>query len=74
MGDDIVVYKIRIGIHYCCHMKLQGIDCLNTFDYYLWLRVLLNISGNAERNPGPINVSSDFIVLIVLKVCFLIVC
>ena len=41
-------------------MKLKGIDRLNTFDYYLWLRVLLHISGDVERNPGPINDSSDF--------------
>ena len=55
MAVDIVVYRIRIGV-----LKLKGIDRLNTFDYYLWLRVVLHISGDVKRNPGPINDSSDF--------------
>ena len=50
---------MRIGMHYYCHMKLKGIDRLDTFDYYMWLRVLLYLSGDVEVNPGPINDSSD---------------
>lgn len=46
-------------MHYYCHMKLKGIDRLDTFDYYMWLRVLLYLSGDVEVNPGPINDSSD---------------
>ena len=60
MAVDTVVYRIRLGIHNCCYMKLKGIDRLNTFDYYLWLRVLLHISVDVERNLGPKCDLSDF--------------
>ncbi|MEW8548570.1 MAG: endonuclease/exonuclease/phosphatase family protein, partial [Candidatus Thiodiazotropha sp.] len=57
MAIDITLYRIRIGLHYCCHMKLKGVDRLDTFGYYVWLRILL--SGDVELNPGPVNDSSD---------------
>ena len=59
MAVDIVAHRMRIGMHYYCHMKLKGIDRLDTFDYYMWLRVLLYLSDDVEVNPGPINDSSD---------------
>ena len=53
MKVDIVTYKIRIGLHYCRHHRLKGVNCLNIFEYYVFIRMLLLRSGDIELNPGP---------------------
>lgn len=53
MEVDIVAYRVRIGLHHGRHLKIKGITCLNNFDYYTWLRMLLTVAGDIESNPGP---------------------
>lgn len=55
MSVDLVVYRVRVGLFYCCNLKLKGLSCLNTFEYYVWLRILLLRSGTIHPNPGPIS-------------------
>ena len=40
-------------MHYCRHTKLKGLGCLNEFDYYTFLRLILIRAGDVELNPGP---------------------
>ncbi|MEW8546861.1 MAG: endonuclease/exonuclease/phosphatase family protein, partial [Candidatus Thiodiazotropha sp.] len=53
MEVDIVIYRTRIGLHHCRHLKLKGLAKLDIFDYYTWLRLLLTTAGDIEVNPGP---------------------
>ena len=53
MEVDIVTYRIRIGLHYCRHHRLKGVNCLNIFEYYVFIRMLLLRAGDIELNPGP---------------------
>ena len=53
MEVDIVTYRIRIGLHYYRHHRLKGVNCLNIFEYYVFIRMLLLRAGDIELNPGP---------------------
>lgn len=52
-GVDIATYRVRVGTHYSRHQKLKGINRLDTFDYYVFVRLLLLRAGDIESNPGP---------------------
>ena len=54
MAVDIVVYRLRIGLHHYRHSKFKSSARLDVFDYYTWLRMLLLKDGDIELNPGPI--------------------
>ena len=54
MEIDIAIYRARIGLHHCRHVKLKGLAKLDIFDYYTWLRFLLTTAGDIELNPGPV--------------------
>ena len=53
MEVDIATYKIRIGLHYCRHHRLKFVNCLNIFEYYVFIRLLLLRAGDIKLNPGP---------------------
>ena len=53
MEVDIVTYRIRIGLHYCRHNRRKGVNCLNIFEYYVFIRMLLLRASDIELNPGP---------------------
>ncbi|MCU7801409.1 MAG: endonuclease/exonuclease/phosphatase family protein, partial [gamma proteobacterium symbiont of Lucinoma myriamae] len=62
--SDTIMPKRRLTLHThkiesVYRIQLKGINCLDTFDYYIWLRILLYTSGDIELNPGPVNVSLD---------------
>ena len=54
MEIDTAIYRARIGLHHCRHVKLKGLAKLDIFDYYTWLRFLLTTAGDIELNPGPV--------------------
>ena len=55
MEVDIVTYRIRTGLYYCRHHRLKGVNCLNIFAYYIFIRMLLLRAGDIELNPGPVS-------------------
>ena len=48
----IVTYRIRRGLHYCRHHRLKGVNCLNIFEYYIFIRMFLLHAGDIELNSG----------------------
>ncbi|MCG8113032.1 MAG: reverse transcriptase domain-containing protein [Candidatus Thiodiazotropha taylori] len=53
----LVIYRMRIGLHYSRQAKAKGIEPLNYFDILIIMSLLL-ISG-IERNPGPSSTPSS---------------
>ena len=48
---EIQIYRARIGLHYSCQAKINGLDYLNYFDFLVIISLLL--IGGIEKNPGP---------------------
>ena len=50
--NPILNLRIRIGLQYCRHHRLKGVNYLNIFEYYVFIRMLLLCAGDIELNPG----------------------
>ena len=46
-----VIYLVTDALLLGCVMKYN--ICLNTFEFYTWLRIILLKVGDIEQNPGP---------------------
>ncbi|MCG8033229.1 MAG: hypothetical protein JAZ03_13755 [Candidatus Thiodiazotropha taylori] len=53
MPIDLNVYRARIGLHYCRLLRLKGVKRFNLFEYFVFLAMILYLSGDVEKNPGP---------------------
>ena len=53
MSVELAIYRVRIGLFCCCQSRIKGVSCLNTFEFYTWLRIILLKAGDIEQNPGP---------------------
>ena len=58
MSVDIVLYRVRVGSFCFLQGKMKGVRCLNSFELYSWLRLILLRAGDIETHPGPF---TDFI-------------
>ncbi|MCG8112559.1 MAG: endonuclease/exonuclease/phosphatase family protein, partial [Candidatus Thiodiazotropha taylori] len=50
---DLNVYRARIGLDYCRLLRLKGVKRFNLFEYFVFLAMILYLSGDVEKNPGP---------------------
>ena len=53
MNIELIVYRMRIGLFYCCHLKVKGLNHLSFFELLIILSLLLLKSGDVQPNPGP---------------------
>lgn len=58
MYVDICTYRMRIGLHYRCHLKVKGLNYLSCFESLILLSLVLLQCGDIESNPGPTSSSS----------------
>ena len=53
---EIEIYRMRIGLHYSRHFRINGLEYLNAFELLMILSLLL-LAG-IEPNPSPISEAS----------------
>ena len=53
MSDDLSTYRLRKGLHYHRHLKVEGLKFLSTFELLIVLSLILIRCGDIELNPGP---------------------
>ena len=53
MNIELIVYRMRIGLFYCCHLKVKGLNYLSLFELLIILSLLLLKSGDIQPNTGP---------------------
>ena len=53
MSDDLSTYRLRIGLHYHRHLKVNALKFLTTFELLIVLSLILIRCVDIELNPGP---------------------
>lgn len=56
---EIQLYRMRIGLHYCRHTRIKGLNYLTFFEFFIIISLILICSGDIELNPGPTSTYND---------------
>ncbi len=59
MSIDIGLYRVRVGLFAILQSMMKGTKSFNAFELLTWLSLILMLSGDIHRNPGPNSTSAD---------------